>query len=253
MIGFIVEVIAALVGGIIIEVTRTAVGPSPRSEEKQRERNGRDRMTRHDHRWGWRSMIRKRQVKRTLVYGGIILLLLVLSDLTPIRLGETVRVLVLGLPQQEKAVVETLRAFDQGQFQMAVDRSKALIDAYGPSATIEQKNLEAANVSKWPVGAVPVERAWASMAIFDRGSLNSVALGWWVVGRSEERLDLNCEAKTAYEAAAGYSYARTWDPQWWPLRGWSPYGWFWAPPDDAQERAKSVKCNEHASSNGKGQ
>src|SRR5258708_8318455 len=98
MSGFIVEVIAALVGGIIIEVTRTAVGPSPRSEEKQRERNGRDRMTRHGHRWGWRSMIRKPQVTRTLVYGGIILLLLVLKDPPPIALPQAVHLSVPGLP-----------------------------------------------------------------------------------------------------------------------------------------------------------
>jgi len=179
---------------------------------------------------------------KTWVLAASIFLFLVLSDLTPVRIGETLRVLVLGLPKQEQMVHDALKEFDAGHFQNAVDRSRAVIDEYGPAATVEENDLATEN-KPWKPGLVPVGKAWSSMEVFSHGSVNSVALAWWITGQSQERLGHSCDAKRAYETAATeYKFARTWDPQWWPIRGWSPFGWFWSPPDDANARAKRLTC-----------
>jgi len=182
--------------------------------------------------------------KKTLLYVGGFLLLLILSDLTPIRLGETVRVMVLGLPRQEQLVNDALSEFDRGNFQNAIDRSRAVISEYAPAAGREEHQLESQGESTWTEGKVPLGKAWEAMTVFSHGSLNSVALAWWVTGRSQESLGHVCDAKRAYEAATRYARAWTWDPQFWPIRGWSPFGWFWSPPDDARERGQSLTRNE---------
>jgi hypothetical protein len=52
-----------------------------------------------------------------------------------------------------------------------------------------------------------------------------------------------CPAKEAYMRAAELDYARAWDPQWWPIRGWSPFGWFWSPSDVANDRLlQRISC-----------
>ncbi len=183
-----------------------------------------------------------RSRKSVPLYTAVLFAMCFLSDFTPIRLCETVRVWVLGPPKQERMVSDALKAFDRHDFQDAIARSKDLIVAYEPSARLDQGTLEAGGAQQWPTGKVPRGRIWESMAILERGSLNSVALAWWITGRSQQGLDHPCEAKEAFEAAARYSYARTWDPQSWPIRGWSPYGWFWSPPDDARDRARSLTC-----------
>jgi len=182
--------------------------------------------------------------KRTLLYVAAILLVLVLSDLTPIRLGETVRVMVLGLPRQEQLVNDALKEFDRGNFQNAIDRSRTVISEYSPAAGREEHQLESQGESNWTEGKVPLGKAWEAMTVFSHGSLNSVALAWWITGRAQESLGRTCDAKRAYEATAGYSRAWTWDPQFWPIRGWSPFGWFWSPSDDVREKAKSLACQE---------
>ncbi len=221
--GFLVEVLAAVLGEFIHEFLKTVFDPN-------REPPFVVRLLRRLLRW------------QTLVYILLILLILIISDLTPVRLGETVRVWALGLPKQEAMVSEALHAFDRGEFQNAIERSREVINTYEFSAKREQSDLDAHSASKWPEGKVRWGTISNSMDVFSRGSLNSVALAWWTIGRSEQSLGHPCEAKKAYAAASAYSYARTWDPQFWPLRGWSPFGFFWSPPDDAGERAQSLSC-----------
>lgn len=180
--------------------------------------------------------------KRVLLYSVIIFVLCLLSDLTPIRLCETVRVWILGRPKQEQMVHEALQAYDRGDFERAIDRSSAVISEYEPAAKNDEQDLVSSGATQWPTGKVHFGKIWESMAVFERGSLNSVGLAWWVKGRSQQKLGHGCEAKGSFEAAATYSYARSWDPQFWPIRGWSPFGWFWSPPDDARYRAQSLTC-----------
>lgn len=221
--GFLVEVLAAITGEFIHELLKTVF-------ERERVEVFLARLRRRLFRW------------QAVVYVLLILLLLILSDLTPMPLGETVRVWVLGLPKQEQMVSEALHAFDRGEFQNALERSRAVVTAYEFSAKREQGDLEDRHADKWPEGKVRWGRIWSSMDVFSHGSLNSVGLAWWTIGRSEEGLGHTCEAKNAYEAASLFSYARTWDPQFWPIRGWSPFGFFWSPPDDAKQRAQSLSC-----------
>jgi hypothetical protein len=233
--GFLAEVMAALVGGAMIEIAKASRWADLVNEK----------------RWSERAKAIRWSPKKIALYALGILAVFLMSDLTPIRIGETVRLWILGLPQQEKMVAEALRAFERGELQAAIERSRAVIEAYEPSAKAEEKLLESQNVPKWSVGTVSVTRAWQSMAVFARGSLNSVALSWWIMGRSQQKLGQACEARASYEACASFSHARTWDPQFWPVRGWSPFGWFWAPPEDAQERARSIACAESRISNGR--
>jgi hypothetical protein len=220
--GFLVEVFVALVVSLLVELIKTAV---------------RDRLP-------VRRLLEDliRNWKRVLLYAAFLLLLFFVSDFTPIRLGETVRVWCLGLPPQERAMSDAWKSYDRGDFQGALDRSRSIVDLYGASAQTDQRTLENTKAEPWKSGKVPFGRIWKSMDVFDRGSLNSVAAAWWIEGQSQYRLGHLCDAKEAFEASAKYGYARTWDPQSWPIRGWSPFGWFWSPPDDAVERAASIAC-----------
>jgi hypothetical protein len=181
---------------------------------------------------------------KTLATAVGIFLVLILSDFTPLRLGETLRVFVIGPPKQEKMVEEVEREFDQGHFPDAIARARSVITEYERSAKKEQSLLEDKGASAFPEGKVPLGRIWESMDVLSHGSLNSVGVAWVMIGRSEENQGHTCEAKQAYDEAIKYSYAMAWDPQSWPIRGWSPYGFFWSPSDTAKDRALSVTCNK---------
>jgi len=227
--GFLSEILTALVAAVILECIKILIEHPPLPPPKLQ-----SFLTR---------LLERLLRKKTLAYVFAILLFLILSDLTPVRFGETVRVLALGLPKQERMIKEAFGELDRGDFQSAIDRSRAVIDAYEPAARVEERELEAEGAAKWKTGTVPWGQAWKSMTVFSHGSLNSVALAWWITGRSQQGLGHTCDAKKAYEAAAAYGYARNWDPQFWPIRGWSPFGWFWSPPGDAEERAPSLICS----------
>lgn len=223
--GFLVEVLAAIVGGFLHGFLKTIAELKPVNT--------------------FLSHLLSRLLSRTTLFITLgILLFLVLSDLTPVRCGETVRIWILGLPKQERMVDEIERAFEQGQFQNAIDRARAVITEYEGSAKREQSALEDKGAPKFPEGAVPWGKIWASTDVFSHGSLNSVGVAWLMIGRSQDGLGHPCEAKQAYDAASRYSYAKAWDPQFWPIRGWSPFGFFWSPPDDAKDRALSVSCKQ---------
>jgi hypothetical protein len=220
--GFLVEVFVAIVAGLLVELIMLIVHQRPPLKTLL-----------EDGLKNW---------KRVLLYAAFLLLLCIVSDFTPVRLGETVRVWCLGLPPQERMVSDAWESYNRGDFQGAIDRSRTVVTLYEPSAQSDQHVLDNAKVEQWDTGKVRFGKIWKSMDVFDRGSLNSVAVAWWIEGQSQQRLGHLCDAKIAFEAAAKYSYARTWDPQSWPIRGWSPFGWFWSPPDDAQQRADSITC-----------
>jgi len=223
--GFIVDALAAIVGAILFEFLRAIGGLKPVN--------------------AFLSLLLPRLFRwKTGAIALSILVALILSDLTPIRLGETVRVWILGLPKQEEMVVEVERAYDRGQFQNAIDRARAVITEFERSAKREQSALEDRAAPQFSEGTVPWGKIWASREVFSHGSLNSVGVAWLMIGRSQEGLGNQCEARQAYEAASKYTYAEAWDPQSWPIRGWSPYGFFWSPADDAKDRALSVSCKQ---------
>jgi hypothetical protein len=62
--------------------------------------------------------------------------------------------------------------------------------------------------------------------------LNDVGTCWFIRGRSLEKMRRNSEAKTAYGAAAKYTYARCWDPD-----GQA----YWSPAEAAAERLEVMR------------
>jgi len=180
-----------------------------------------------------------------------ILALFLLLNLTPFHFWDTIRDALFGLPEQEQMVKEAAEAYDKGfcdeeHCLEAIAKAKKVIDRYGASARSEESSLN--GVPPPPIGHVSSSVA---KQIFENGSLNSVAYSWWIAGRAYEKLGKFCDAAAAYESVAKFSHARTWDPQWWPLKGWSPYGWFWSPPDDARFRMADVvqRCNPQSGGN----
>jgi len=180
-------------------------------------------------------------------------LVLVMSDLPhfPFRIGETLRVALFGLPEQEQMVKDAAAAYANGKCDdeyclEAIAKARKVIHHYEFSAESEENSL--AGVPPPPIGKVGPSVA---MGIFDRGSLNSVAYSWWIAGSAYAKLGKFCDSAAAYESAAKLTHARTWDPQGWPLRGWSPFGWFWSPPDDAKFQAGTVseRCKSEEGEN----
>lgn len=224
--GLVVEFLFALIAAVIVEAKGPWVGPSFRARVVVFLQRLKEAVLR----------------RRTWYYVIGILVFLVLSDMTPVRFGETVRVWILGRPKQEQTVLDALKDLDHGNFQDAIGRARGVVTQYKYAAEIEQNDPEV-KANPWRSGPVPLRKAWASMKVFSRGSLNSVGEAWWIIGRGEAGLGNVCEAKRAYETAArDYSSAMTWDPQFWPIRGWSPFGWFWSPPEDAAARNKDLVC-----------
>jgi len=167
-------------------------------------------------------------------------LLVFLTDFTPMPVGETIRVGVFGPPSQnERLTLEAWRAFERRDYLAAIASAEEVIDLYGGVAERQQSEFEQHKEPMPPVGKVA---PWDASKIFPRGLLNDVATSYWIAGQSYEQIDNGCKAKQAYTEASRLTYARTWDPQWWPLRGWSPFGWFWSPAEVAQDRISRVQC-----------
>ena len=162
---------------------------------------------------------------------------LVISDLTPIPLGETFRVAIFGPPSQnERWTLDAWRAFERRDYLGAIAAADQVVNEYSGVANRQQLELEKGTEPRPPVGKVA---PWAAGEIFARGVGNDVAACYWILGRSYEQIGKSDQATTAYTKASRLTYARVWDPQWWPLRGWSPFGWFWSPAEVASDRVPS--------------
>ncbi len=182
------------------------------------------------------------KLRSGLLVFGIAFVAIFLTDLTPMPLGETFRVALFGPPSQnERWTRDASRAFERNDHDAAILSANKVVDLFSGTANRQQELLNNQREPIPPVGSV---LPWRFGNVASRGILNDVASCYWILGQSYENKGRACEAKVAYAAASKLTYARTWDPQWWPLRGWSPFGWFWSPAEVAQDRVARMACQE---------
>jgi len=148
-----------------------------------------------------------------------------------------------GNSPEPKNQAWTKRAWEslaQGKWTEAIDFAQKCIDEFGDDATDMQKVLIDEKAHEPPIGNVadPTEKA----KIFDRGPLNDVCACYYIQGEAFQELasrekdeqktkDLLKKSVDAYGKAAGYKFARTWDPN----------GWFWSPAKKAEQRKRKVE------------
>jgi hypothetical protein len=111
----------------------------------------------------------------------------------------------------------------------AIEKAQECIDEFDTAASHEQAELEKAKAPLPPKGRVPERER---QRIFERGLLNDVATCYYIAGRAHESLRHNQLARDAYQRAASYTYARTWDPA---------TSSFWSPAEVAARRLKGLK------------
>ena len=191
-------------------------------------------------RWKKKKPVDPAALKRLgLVFLGITLVVAG-SNFTPFKLGDTVRVALFGPPSQnERWTRDAWRLFTAARYPEAIAACQRVIDDYAGGAQRQQAALEASHLERPPVGKVSIR---AAEEVFERGILNDVAVCYGIQGRAYVGLNRGCEAKAASGEGAALSYARAWDPQGWPLRGWAPNGFFWSPAEDAEDRLAKVSC-----------
>lgn len=133
----------------------------------------------------------------------------------------------------ERLTTEAFKALEDRDWDTAVRKAAECIKEFKQDADELQKALAAKNEPAPPVGKVADEER---LKILNRGPLNDVAACYYIQGEALRRLSaaavaqekekLLAQAKAAYEAAARYTYARTWDPG----------GWFWDPARKSNQR-----------------
>ena len=124
---------------------------------------------------------------------------------------------------QEPTITAAWRAFNNREYSQAIAAADQCVDALRGEADRMQAQLQGSNAADPPVGSVT---SAVRSTILARGPLNDVATCLWIKGRAAEATGQVAVARQAYEAAARYTYARTWDSR----------GWFWAPAVDARDR-----------------
>jgi len=106
--------------------------------------------------------------------------------------------------------------------------ARRCIEEYGGGADRAQAELERARA---PLPGTDGLSEAEKRTIFARGLLNDVATCAWIAGRSAQRLGRMEEARSAYQRAARYTYARCWDPR---------RGAFWSPAEAASDSLVDV-------------
>ena len=139
----------------------------------------------------------------------------------------------------EKWTQEAWKAYNDNNFDSAIKEASQCITEFRRTADDTQKELKDKNEPLPPVGNVDDSKKRDE--IFNRGPLNDVATCYFIQGESYAKLAEGIEgaakkeklakAKSAYEKAAKYTYARTWDPK----------GWFWDPAKKANERLEDME------------
>jgi len=158
------------------------------------------------------------------------LALLIGSNYTPIRFGETVRVWILGLPDNEKLMAKAWKSYNQGAWPSAIVDADNVIKRFRKFGEGEEAGLERLNEAAPPVGHVGPSQTFA---VLERDPLNFLGTAYWIQAQAFEQLNDREKARASYCACMRLKYARAWDPHGWPIRGWSPYGEFWSPADRA--------------------
>ena len=119
---------------------------------------------------------------------------------------------------------------EKGNFDAAIKNAKAVIEDFEPDAEVDQEKLKKGRAPEPPLG--PASSKKEEQDTLRRGPLNDVATCYWIMGQAYEKKGDISQAKLAYQGAAKYTYARTFDPD---------QGIFWSPADKASARAKRMK------------
>lgn len=139
----------------------------------------------------------------------------------------------------ERMTEQAWNAYNNADNESAIQKAELCIKEFRRTADALQQALKDKKETFPPVGEIPEEPQ--KRAVFNHGPLNDVATCYFLVGEAHLKLaeGLKGDAKTehlkkaraAYEAAAKYTYARTWDPK----------GWFWDPSAKANERLEEME------------
>ena len=119
---------------------------------------------------------------------------------------------------------------EKGNFDAAIKNAKTVIEDFEPDADVDQEKLKKAHAAEPPLGTPTSKKE--EQDTLKRGPLNDVATCHWIIGQAYEKKGDLSQAKLEYQAAAKYTYARTWDPE---------QGLFWSPADKASARLKRMK------------
>ena len=131
-------------------------------------------------------------------------------------------------PRNVELTNKAWEAHERGDYEAAIAAAERCIRRFKAEADKDEKELEDKHAVLPPTGKVSPQQ---KKAIFEQGVLNDVATCYWIEGHSAQQLHRNEQARGAYQAAAKYRYARTWDKR----------GWFWSPAEDASDRLQDVK------------
>jgi hypothetical protein len=139
----------------------------------------------------------------------------------------TPNMLAQAKPLNVRLTSEAWDAFNAKNWKRAISKADECIKEFQGHADEMQAELEKAKAPQPPDGAVSEQE---KKQIFKLGLINDVATCLWIKARASQELDQKEEAKQAYQAAAKYTYGRSWDPN----------GWFWNPSQDAFIRLKRL-------------
>jgi len=166
---------------------------------------------------------------------------LYLTHFTPVQLGDTIQVLLFGPPDlNERWTREAWRQLDHGHYADARSAAERVIAIFAADAREEQDALTKSGVASPPTGPDTVWRPWLTKEVFSRGRLNDVAASYWIAACADVKMGNKDRAAEALKAASALTYARIWDSKGWPVRGWSPFGFFWSPAQAAQHQLSNL-------------
>ena len=129
-------------------------------------------------------------------------------------------------PVDTKGPERAWKAYNAADWKTSIQLADDCITTYRKTASQIQALLESRRAPTPPTGRLTEARE----EVLRNGVLNDVATCAFIKGSAAERLGLRDLAEEAYNLAASYTYARTWDPN----------GWFWSPAEIAMERLRSL-------------
>jgi hypothetical protein len=133
-------------------------------------------------------------------------------------------------PANVKFTAAAWTELEKGNFDAAIKNAKAVIEDFEPDADADQEKLKKSHAADPPNG--PAASSKEEQETLRRGPLNDVATCYWIMGQAYEKKGDLLQAKSSYQMAAKYTYARAWDQD---------QHIFWSPADKAANRAKRMK------------
>src|ERR1035437_6314137 len=193
----------------------------------------------------------RRRIWLAALVGVGLAILLGASDFTPIRLGETLAVWILGPPEDERLMSTAWQDYKQHRWNDAVSDSDTIIKRFRKVGSKIERDLEQSNAPSPPEGSAG---PWVTIDIMKRDPLNFLAAAYWINGQAFEQINQPERARAAYCSCIALKYARIWDPHGWIIRGWAPSGIFWSPSeraeDDLADLARSKNLDGNCESKG---